>query len=104
MSRKPIQVPVELKEKIEALKSNFRAKTEYEVIEHLVSYYEKSSNHLYVEKDGVMEFYQSVKSGLKLRSDTDFLRFLLEHYAQSDIVKKELLDLYVQMRGNGWYG
>ncbi|MGK5512302.1 hypothetical protein [Brevibacillus formosus] len=97
MSRKPIQVPEEVKSKIENLKTAMRCKTEYEVIERLISYYEKKDNHLLVD-DRVRDQFKGVKQSLFLYEDSQVVDLMLHHYGDSESLSKDSFALYVSMR------
>lgn len=100
MSRKPIQVPEELKTKVEELKGQFRARTEYEVIEKLIAYYEKNPFHLLLE-ESVRNDFKNAKTELRIREDSDFVKLLLHHWKKSENVSKDTLSLLLTM-GNRW--
>ncbi|MGC5328951.1 hypothetical protein [Brevibacillus sp. SYSU BS000544] len=94
MSRKPIQVPDELKAKVEELKGLMHKKTEYEVIEQLVSYHDRKGTHLVVT-GAVREEFKAVKSKLRFRDDEQLVNFLLYHYQNSPTLSKETFDMYI---------
>lgn len=98
MSRKPIQVPAEVKERVEGLKNQLRARTEYEVIEKLIGYHDKQRTHLVVENEEVRDTFRNLKSELQIRNDEDMIKLLLEHYKHSESLSKPVFDLYVKMR------
>lgn len=110
-SRSPIQVPEELKTKVDDLKERFRAKTHYEVIENLVhrheafnSYKEQQEAKWSAEKlrqdqemlqvgSFIKDACKSVKEDLSIKSDESLLQFLLHHYHQSNSFDKSTLML-----------
>lgn len=97
MSRKPIQVPEELKAKVEELKGSFRAKTEYEVIEKLIAYYEKKENHVFLE-DSIRDDFKALRNKLMLRDDSQVVELLTHHYEESGALSKETFSLYLSMK------
>ncbi|USG68552.1 hypothetical protein NDK47_27595 (plasmid) [Brevibacillus ruminantium] len=95
--RKPIQVPEEVKTKVEDLKRQLQARTEYEVIEKLIGYYEKKQCHLHLD-EAVKEEFRAAKNQLRIYSDSDFVKFLLHHWSQSKEISKEALNLLLTIR------
>lgn len=97
MARKPIQVPEELKARIEELKEQALVRTEYEVIEKLLAYYDKNSLHLLLE-ESVKNDFREAKAALRIRNDSDFVKLLLHHWRQSESVSKDTMSLLLNVR------
>lgn len=97
MSRKPIQVPIETKEKIEQKKEQLRARTEYDAIERLIKYHDQKANHVLLD-DEVRDQLLRLQDKLRLYDASDVIKLLLHHYESSNSISKESLDLYLSMR------
>ncbi|WP_336791123.1 hypothetical protein [Paenibacillus sp. MMO-177] len=109
-ARTPIQVPTELKEAVEEMKSTLYASTHYEVIEKLIKYYNETEEWkkqqreqreldkqkqqqtmIYLgeeTKQGYMQFSKS----LGFASDQSGVQFLIEHYENSITIDKKTFD------------
>lgn len=115
-ARSPIQVPEELKNRVEELKGKFYAKTNYEVIERLCQYYEQSENQKVIERqkrereeeerretmvylgsDTKEKFVEFTKD-MGFRSESDSINFLLAHYQNSGNMDMKTFDLYRSLR------
>lgn len=99
--RTPIQVPEELKSKMESLKDSMNAKTHYDLIEKLIlrhNQFQKyqmdqaqkwndeklrqSEEMLQIGQAAKCEF-EKLKQSLNIKEDTGLLAFLLIHYENS---------------------
>lgn len=116
-SRTPIQVPEELKEKVDGLKNIFQSKTHYEVIEKLVTYYEKNECareearqakilEEKLQKETLISAGQALKNDflevgqeLFLKRESDILSFLIDHYKRSNSFDKDTLVYLMKLRG-----
>lgn len=101
MSRKPIQVPTELKERIERKKERMRIRTEYDVIETLLDYHEQKENHAVLD-DEVRDQLDELMNKLHLRERSDLIKLLLHHYQTANGISKESFELYASMRSMRW--
>lgn len=109
-SRAMVQIPEELKTKVEELKETFFAKTNYEVIEKLVAYYERGERQkiedrqkreaekqyqqeemIYVGAD-LKKKYLEFGQSLSFKSESTPLVFLLEHFKNSPSIDKRTLN------------
>lgn len=126
-ARAPIQVPVELKETVEQLAGKMQVKTNYEVIQNLIKYYEsmekwrredayqkevqkqaleaeraeqkqkQRDEFIWVGKEG-KERYAEFCDSLGIRSENNGVEFLLGHYDASDTFDKKTLQLLKNFR------
>jgi hypothetical protein len=104
-ARSPIQVPEELKNKIEGMKQKFNAGSIPAVIEKLAEAYERNAIERVREKEqqaqrmidvgaeGKQDF-ANFRAEMGFKSDARALAFLLEHYNNSDSISKKTLALY----------
>jgi hypothetical protein len=115
-TRSPIQVPDELKTKIDSMKERFYAKTHYEVIEKLLSNFEKNLilNEKRIvdqqaEKDrqkaeviqlttSIKKKYIDFQNEMGFKKETDVFEFLYEHYKNSKSIDKQTLKVYQELR------
>ncbi|WP_068612561.1 hypothetical protein [Paenibacillus tuaregi] len=110
--RTPIQVPEELKAKVDDLKEPFRSKTHYEVIEKLIESHNsfvkyKEDQRLKDQREKDRQRKESVDLGEetktrlidfmsanKFRNEAAVINFLLHHYEKSQSIDKSTLELY----------
>lgn len=105
MIRSPIQVPEEIKINIEGLKNKFYAKTNYEVIERLIAYYEKNeseklqkkkeeeSKHIILDEE-TKQKYIAFKREMGFVKDRAVFDFLYSHFESSNSIGKETFELF----------
>lgn len=115
MSRKPIQVTEEVKDELDRLQDQFRAKTTYETIEKLVRYYEnnerwkkeertrqeelerkRKATMIYIGED-LKSQYTELANELDL-NESNALALLLHHYEQSPTLSKETFRFYANLK------
>lgn len=114
--RKPIQVPEELKESMDAMQAEFRAKTSYELIEKLIRYYRDNeaqkaidfekqqadkqkqlATMIYLGED-VKTGYMNFSREMGFRSEAAGVQLLIEHYENSPTMDKRTFDFYRQLK------
>lgn len=110
-ARTPIQVPVELKTKMDGMKGTLRASSQYEAIEKLIEYYnraekKKITDHEERQERNKLQDETMVVLGEDLKKKYDHfmrecsfnnpqsgLKILLEHWHSSDSFKRGILEL-----------
>lgn len=104
-ARSPIQVPEELKNEIESMKNRMYARTNYEVIDKLIKYYQaneaqkarererQKAEDINLGEDLKKELVQ-FRDQMRLNSDAAAVTLLLDHFKRSDKLSKETFDLY----------
>ena len=115
-TRSPIQVPEELKSKVDTLKDQFNTKTHYEVIEKLIESYHafnryKEDQRIKVEEEKERQRrdmidigpeakakFNELKIEMKLSKDSSLLELLLHHYGCSPSIDKSTFALYQSMK------
>lgn len=115
-TRTPIQVPEELKNEVEAFKDKLHVKTNYEVIEKLITYYNRTEQWKAEERkkreeqeqnrketmvylgEKTKEEYMQLGEFLGLKSEPAIAEFLIAHYHLSGTFSKELLGLLVTLQ------
>lgn len=104
-SRTPIQVPTELRDQLSDMQNNFYCKTQYEVIQRLIKYYnqneeEKAKQKAYQDKNMIdlgaesKEKFNELKDSLKLRQDSSVFKFLAYHWETSLEMNVGTFDFY----------
>lgn len=116
MSRSPIQVPDELKARIEGLKETLYINTIHGVIEKLVKFYEETQENKIRQAEEraaakakfeaeavnlgseLKNRYVSLQNELGFRDEGAALIFLLEHYKNSPTLDKETFKVFRGLR------
>lgn len=107
-----VQVPEEMKDKIESYKGKFHAKTNYEVLQYLFNYYEQTEKWkaeqrnkaeqekqhqaktmVYLGEESKARFVETQR-GLKLKNESSLSDFLINHFEKSPNMTKETFDFY----------
>lgn len=115
-TRTPIQVPEELKTKVDDLKEKFNAKTHYEVIEKLIQSYHAFNNYKEDQRlkdeeekerqrremvdlgEETKEKFTAFKNENKLLKDSSAAELLLHHFQVSANLDKTTFALYQSLR------
>lgn len=94
--RKMVQMPDELKNQLEAMKAkDYNCKTVADVIQKLLDHYNKTVIELPKElKDDVTE----LKDHLRIGSEVDTLRLLLNHYTHTPTFSRETFEYAMSLR------
>jgi hypothetical protein len=110
-TRTPIQIPVELKERMDQMKDKLRSSSQHEMIGDLIDYYNKGEKQKLIDyeaknaekkrQDETMlqltldskKAFNDLKYEFAFRSDVSTLDFLMVHYLNSGTVCKEALEL-----------
>lgn len=110
-TRTPIQVPIELKSKMDDMKGILRASSQYEVIEKLIEYYyraekKKGTDHEEWQARNKLQDETMIVIGEELKKKYDHFqrqcsfnnpqsgfKLLLEHWESSDSFKRGVLEL-----------
>lgn len=114
--RKPIQVPEELKDTMDVMQGEFRAKTSYEVIERLISYYREGEKQKKIDferkqmekqqqqatmihlGEGVKTNYMRFSNDLGFGNESSAVQFLLEHYENSRSIDMQTFKRFRELR------
>lgn len=110
MSRGMVQVPGEMKEKIESMHGFFYQTTNYGVIGKLIDYYEASEKQKVKDREqreldlqkqketminvGDMKSAFTNFRGIMQLSEKDALEFLLDHFDSSETISKSVVETY----------
>ena len=115
-ARTPIQVPIELKMKMDDMKGTLKASSQYEVIEKLIEYYNRAEQQKNIEfkfrqaekkeQDETMvvlgeelkKKYDLFQRGCSFNYPQSGLKLLLEHWESSDSFKRGVLELLKELR------
>lgn len=115
-TRTPIQVPEDLKNEVESFKDKLHVKTNYEVIQRLIAYYNRNEQQKVEDrkqreqqeekrKETMVYLGEEIKADfmlqgemLGLKNEKSIGEFLLAHYHTSSTVGKEMLGLLVSLQ------
>ncbi|GAV16097.1 hypothetical protein [Paenibacillus sp. NAIST15-1] len=114
MSRSPIQVPDELKARIEQFMADYRLKTQYSAVQYLFDYFDRNESQKLTdqrkrkeEQERIESNYVDVGSLKPLFSEKaqeldlnikEMFMFLLDHYQRSTNIDKETLKIYMDLK------